>query len=166
MDETEGERPIEGTFLVTAADDATAVARSVPDGRVHPLSATPGTDEPLAEGEVVVGRLEPVGPAALTWCLAAVEKRFTVTIEESDEPPTAHERSLAPDEPGELVRRERAGEGELHVLAVPADPEGTREAVADVLADREGLTERAARLGVDRVVVRSEPGLVCVRYLP
>jgi hypothetical protein len=35
-----------------------------------------------------------------------------------------------------------------------------------VLADREGLTERAARLGVGRVVVRSEPGLVCVRYLP
>ena len=57
----------------------------------------------------------------------------------------------------------RAGEGELHVLTVPED--GTTDAVADVLDDEETLA-RAARLGVRRVEVRGESGVVSVRYLP
>jgi hypothetical protein len=71
---------------------------------------------------------------------------------------------MAADQPGgEVTRRERAGTGELHVLSVPeAD---TEQAVADVLADEATLV-RAARLGVGRVEVRNEPGLVSVRYLP
>jgi hypothetical protein len=36
----------------------------------------------------------------------------------------------------------------------------------DVIDDREGTLSRAARLGVNRVEVRSEPGVVAVRYLP
>jgi len=35
-----------------------------------------------------------------------------------------------------------------------------------VLADREATLSRAARLGVARVEVRSEPGVVSVRYMP
>ena len=62
-----------------------------------------------------------------------------------------------------MTRRERAGTGELHVLTVP-DGE-TEAAVADVLED-EATLARAARLGVERVEVRSEPGVVSVRYLP
>ena len=68
------------------------------------------------------------------------------------------------DEGVELTRRERAGTGEIHVLTVTESD--TEAAVADVLADTEGLRSRAARLGVERVVVRSAPGVVCVRYLP
>lgn len=152
-----------GTFLVTAADKSAAVLRDVTDGQVHALTDPPAD---LAAGEAVVGRVEPVPPMGVEWRLAAVEDRFAITVTESDEPPTTHERDLAPDAVGELVRRERAGEGELHVLTVPADGDATAEAVADVLGDEETLRERAARLGVSRVVVRSEPGLVCVRYLP
>lgn len=155
------EEPKSGTFLATAVDADAAVLRDVDDGRVHPVTDPPAD---LAPREAVVGRLEPAGPAAVRWRLAAVEERFPVSIERSEEPPTAHERGLAADAVGELVRRRRAGEGELHVLAVPED--ATEAAVADVLDDEDGLCARAARLGVSRVVVRSEPGLVCVRYLP
>lgn len=150
-----------GTFLVTAVDGGGAVLRDVDDGQVHTLADAP---DDLAVGEAVVGRVEPVPPMEVRWRLAAVEECFAVSVEESDEPPTAHERGLAAEEVGELVRRRRAGEGEIHVLTVPED--GTEAAVADVLSDGTGLRERAARLGVSRVVVRSEPGLVSVRYLP
>lgn len=155
------EEPTAGTFLVTAVDDASAVLRDVERGRVHTVGEPP---DDLSTGKAVVGRVEPVPPMGVRWRLAAVEERFAVAVAESDEPPTAHERDLAPDTVGDLVRRERAGEGELHVLRVPEDR--TDAAVADVLADEAGLRERAARLGVARVEVRSEPGLVCVRYLP
>jgi len=50
------------------------------------------------------------------------------------------------------------------VVTVPDD--GTSEAVDDIVDDREGTLSRAARLGVNRVEVRSEPGVVSVRYLP
>ncbi|MFB6301981.1 MAG: DUF5812 family protein [Haloferacaceae archaeon] len=155
------EEPAAGTFLVTAVDDASAVLRDVERGRVHTVTDPPAD---LAVGEGVVGRLEPVPPMGVRWRLADVEDRFAISVTESDEPPTAHERSLAPDAVGDLVRRERAGEGELHVLRVPEDR--TDAAVGDVLADETELRERAARLGVARVEVRSEPGVVCVRYLP
>lgn len=158
---TPAEGPVEGTFLATAVDDAAAVLRDVERGRVHTVTEPPAD---LAAGEAVVGRVEPVGPMGVRWRLAAVEDRFPVSVAESDEPPTAHARDLAPDAAGDLVRRARAGTGEIHVLAVPEDR--TEAAVSDVLDDATGLRERAARLGVTRVVVRSAPGIVCVRYLP
>lgn len=155
------EGAVEGTFLATAVDDETAVLRDVERGRVHTVTERPAD---LAVGEAVVGRVEPDGPMGVRWRLAAVEDRFAVSVAESDEPPTAHARDIAPEAVGDLVRRERAGTGEIHVLSVPED--GTDAAVSDVLDDATGLRERAARLGVSRVEVRSEPGLVCVRYLP
>lgn len=161
MPEDTEDRAVAGTFLVTAVDDAAAVLRDVDSGRIHAVTEPPAD---LAVGEAVVGRVEPIPPLGARWRLADVEERFAVTVAESDESPTAHERDLAPDEAGDLVRRKRAGEGELHVLAVPED--GTDAAVADVLGDEAGLRERAARLGVSRVEVRSAPGVVCIRYLP
>ncbi|PSQ32871.1 hypothetical protein BRD05_09605, partial [Halobacteriales archaeon QS_9_70_65] len=108
--------------------------------------------------------VEPEPPMEVTYALVEVDERRHVTVEESREPPTAQERAIAADQPdGELTRRERAGDGELHVLTVP-DGE-TEAAVADVLEDEATLV-RAARLGVGRVEVRSEPGVVSVRYLP
>lgn len=153
----------EGTFLVTEADAGTAVLRDVHDGQVHPLDSN--ADPALEPGEVVEGIVTARPPMEVTWALSAVTDRRTVRIEESDEPPTRLEREIAADQPiGEMTRRERAGTGELHVLTVPED--GTDAAVADVLDDREALRARAARLGVERVVVRSTSGVVSVRYLP
>jgi hypothetical protein len=69
----------------------------------------------------------------------------------------------AEQEVGELTTRERAGEGEVHVISVP--PGRTEQAVADVVEDETTLT-RAARLGVNRVEVRAAEGVLSVRYLP
>lgn len=148
------------TFLVTHAEGDSAVLKDVHDGQVHTLSANPGVEE----ADAVEATVAPDPPMNLTWSVVEVEERRALSTERSDEPPTAHERELAADQPvGEVERTERAGEGEIHVLTVP--PEETDEAVADVLDD-EGTLSRAARLGVSRVEVRSDDGIVCVRYMP
>lgn len=149
----------EGTFLVTHADEESAVLRDVADSQVHTLTENPGVES----GEVVEGRIAPEPPMEVVWRLVEVEERRTVPVERSPEPPTRHEQELAADETGELVTAERAGEGELHVLRVP--DERTDEAAADVVED-EATRARAARLGVSRVEVRAEDGVVSVRYLP
>ncbi|MFB6172245.1 MAG: DUF5812 family protein [Haloarculaceae archaeon] len=149
----------EGTFLVTHADGESAVLRDVVDSQVHTLADNPGVET----GEVVEGRIAPEPPMEVAWRLVSVEDRRTVPVERSPEPPTRQERDLSPDEPGEIATTDRAGEGEIHVLRVPA--EGTDEAVDDVVAD-EATLARAARLDVSRVEIRAEDGVVSVRYLP
>jgi hypothetical protein len=149
------------TFLVTAADDGSAVLSDVDDGQVHTLAENPGVEA----GEAIEGTVAPEPPMDVAWRLVDVAERWTISVEESSESPTTLERDLAADQAvGELTKRERAGVGEIHVLTVA---EGETDAtVADVLDDATGLRERAARLGVERVVVRSAPGVVSVRYLP
>lgn len=150
-----------GTFLVTAGDDGTAVLRDVTDGQVHTLAENPGLDA----GEAVEATVEPEPPMEVAWRVVDVAEQWAISIEESSESPTTLERDIADDQAvGELTERERAGTGEIHVLTVPEGK--TEAAVADVLDDAEGLRSRAARLGVGRVVVRSAPGVVSVRYLP
>lgn len=149
-----------GTFLVTAADEGSAVLRDVHSGQVYTLADNPG----LAAGETVVGAVAPVPPLETAWRLVETEERYRVTVEASDQAPTTQAHDLAPESVGEVARTERAGEGELHVIAVPEDD--TAASVADVLDDEEGLRARASRLGVRRVEVRSAPGVVSVRYLP
>jgi hypothetical protein len=150
-----------GTFLVTAADDDAAVLTDVDDGQVHTLASNPGVEA----GEAIEGTVEPEPPLEVAWRLVDVAEQWPISVEESSESPTTLERELAAEQAvGELTKRERAGIGEIHVLTV-AEGE-TDAAVADVLDDPAGLRERAARLGVERVVVRSAPGVVSVRYLP
>jgi hypothetical protein len=154
---------VEGTFLVTEADAeaGTAVLRNVDTGQVHALPENPGLDA----GDAVEGTVVPDPPMEVSYRLAEVTERRSISIEESPEPPTRRARDLAAEgEVGDLICEPRAGEGEIHVLAVPED--GTEAAVADVLGDREAALARAARLGVARVEVRSAPGVVSVRYLP
>ena len=151
----------EGTFLVTHADEESAVLKDVADGQVHTLASNPG----LSTEEVVNGVVSPDSSLGVTWQLVEFDGRRSLTIEESDEPPTARERELAAAQPvGELTRKERAGTGELHVITVAESD--TEAAVTDVLEDRETTLARAARRGVSRVEIRSEPGVVAVRYLP
>jgi hypothetical protein len=150
-----------GTFLVTAADDGSAVLTDVDDGQVHPLAANPGVET----GEAVAGTIVAEPPLETTWRLVESTEQWAIDIEESDESATSLARDVAAaQDAGEMSRRERAGTGEIHVITVPED--GTDAAVADVLEDATGLRSRAARLGVSRVVVRSAPGVVSVRYLP
>jgi hypothetical protein len=150
-----------GTFLVTHADDDSAVLTDVHDGQVHTLAANPG----LAADEAVTGTLRPVPPMAVAWAVDEIDERWAISVEDSDLAPTRQEREIADGQAvGELTRQERAGEGELHVITVPE--EGVEQAVADVLDDAAGLRSRAARLGVNRVEVRSAAGVVSVRYVP
>jgi hypothetical protein len=149
------------TFLVTAADEDSAVLKDVADGQVHTLSSNPG----VSTEEAVEGTVAPEPPLNVSWRLADVDRQWTLSLERSDERPTALARDIAANQPvGELTRRERAGTGELHVITVP-DAE-TEQAVEDVLDDRETTLARAARLGVARVELRAEPGVVVVRYMP
>jgi len=151
---------LEGHFLVTHADEGSAVLKDVDRGQVHTLADNPGVEA----GDVLEGAVEPEPPMEVAYTLVEVETRRHLTVEESPEPPTTQEREIAADQSvGEVTRRERAGTGELHVLTVP--DEETEAAVTDVLEDEATLV-RAARLGVERVEVRSDPGVVSVRYLP
>ncbi|PSP67946.1 hypothetical protein BRC79_06130 [Halobacteriales archaeon QH_8_67_27] len=150
----------EGTFVVTEADPESAILRDVNDGQIHTLGSNPG----LAVGEAIEATLAPEPPMEVVWDVEETTRQFSVSVEESAEPPTQQALDLAADQPvGEVVTRERAGTGEVHVLTVPE--ENTEAAVADVLDD-DATVERAARIGVERVEIRSEPGVVSVRYLP
>jgi hypothetical protein len=150
-----------GTFLVTHADDESAVLTDVHDGQVHTLAGNPG----VSADEAITGTVRPVPPMGVSWELAEIDEQWAISVEDSDLTPTQQEREIADGQAvGELTRQERAGEGELHVITVPED--GVEQAVADVLDDPEGLRSRAARLGVNRVEIRSDEGVVSVRYVP
>ena len=150
----------EGVFLVTHAEEASAVVRNVDSGQVHTLSTNPGVEE----GDVVEGSVAPDPPMNVSWQLVEITERRSVPVERSSESPTRQSLDVAADQStGELARRERAGEGEIHVLTVPE--EDTEEAVEDVVSD-DVTRARAARMGVARVEVRSAPGVVVVRYMP
>lgn len=151
-----------GTFVVTHADEATAVVRDVETAQVHTLSSNPGLDE----RDVVEATIEPDPPLEVAWQVTAVEDRRQVDVIDSDLSPTRQSMEIAADaEVGDVVRTERAGTGEVHVLAVP--PEDVEGAAADVLEDEETVA-RAARLEAVRVEVRRAPdeGVLSVRYLP
>lgn len=150
----------EGRFLVTHADGDSAVLKDVESGQVHTLGDNPGVED----GEVIEGVLAPEPPMEVTYRLVETERLRRLSVGESSEPPTQQEREIAESQAvGEVTRRERAGSGEIHVLTVPEDRTDT--AVEDVLDDEATLV-RAARLGVNRVEIRSETGLISVRYLP
>ncbi|GAA0226443.1 DUF5812 family protein [Haladaptatus pallidirubidus] len=148
------------TFLVTHAEEESAVLKDVHDGQVHALSENPGVETHDAVDATVAA--EP--PMEMTWEVVEIDDQRPLRVHESEEPPTVQERDIAEEqEIGDLERTERAGIGEIHVLSVSADE--TDAAVSDVLED-EGTLARAARLGVNRVEIRSEDGVVSVRYLP
>lgn len=150
-----------GTFLVTAADEDSAVLRNVESGRVFTLSSNPGVEL----HDAVTGAVAPDPPLEVTWRLVEIDRRWRVALERSEESPTAKSAELAAEQDvGDLARMERAGTGEVHVLTVP--PERTDQAVTDVLDDEEVTRARAARLGVNRVEVRAADGVVSVRYVP
>lgn len=168
--ESEEADPTEGTFLVTYTDMDTdsAVLRDVETGQIHTLSSVPSGDaaESIETGDVLTGTLVEDRPLGVTWTIETIDDHEPITLERSEEAPTAQDHSIAADQGiGELTVEERAGVGELHVITV--EPGATEEAADDVVDD-EATIVRAARLGVARVVVRTNDsaGIVSVRYLP
>lgn len=151
-----------GTFLVSESDDETAILTDVANSQVHPLGEQP--DPPLEQGEIVEATLVAEPPTTAIYTLETVETRRTIPVEHSPESPTKQEQEIAAEQDvGELTREPRAGKGEIHVLTVPADR--TEQAVQDVVDDPQTVA-RAARLGVDRVEIRADRGVLSVRYLP
>ena len=147
-----------GTFLVTSADEGSAVLSSVTDGQVCPLGSNPG----LEAGEVVAGRLEPEGPLGVTWHAADVAERWTPEVVTVDESPGTRAREAAEElDPGRLAQLQTEA-GELHVITVPTE---RTEAAAEEIATDETTLRIAARLGARRVEVRAAAGVVGVRYL-
>jgi hypothetical protein len=147
------------TFVVLRADDATAMLRST-EGQVITLDLREDGPD-LVRGEVLDATVE-TGPMGVTYRLAEVTERRHVDVVDSDLTPTTRSREVAETlTTGDIERYERAGDGEVHVLAVP-DPE---QAAEDVIGD-DATLERAARLGAVRVEVRRGDGMVSVRYLP
>jgi len=154
------EGAITGTFLVTEADAESAVLREVHEGRIHTLAENPG----LEAGQVLEATIAPEPPLEVAWTVADLAAARTIPVEAHPEPPTRASMAAAEGQAvGELTRRERAGDGEIHVITVPEGE--TAAAVEDLVADETTVTT-AARLGVARVEVRSSDGVVSVRYLP
>ncbi|MEZ3143742.1 DUF5812 family protein [Halobaculum sp. MBLA0143] len=152
---------VTGTFLVTHADEESAVLRDADTGQVHTLSENPGLDAET----VIEATVTPEPPMGVTYDVREVAERREVAVRASGETPTTQAREIAAEQSvGEVTRQERAGDGELHVLTVPDDR--TEVAVDDVVNDRETRLLQAARAGASHVEVRSEEGVVSVRYLP
>lgn len=160
--ETDGGGPTASTFVVTHADEGSAVLRDVETAQLHTLSSNPD----LVEREVLEATLRPEPPLEVAWEVTEIVDRRTVDVVDSDLSPTTREREVAAEQsPGELETLERAGTGEIHVLSVP--PGEVEDAAADVLEDLETVA-RAARLDAVRVEVRRDDaeGVLSVRYLP
>lgn len=148
------------TFLVTHVDEGAAILRDVHDAEIHTLEGSAD----FQAGEVLEATIAAQPPMEAVWSTVEVERRRTIPVEESPESPTRLARELAAEQAvGEVTTTERAGEGELHVLTVPA--ERTADAAEAVREDPETVA-RAARLGVERVGIRAADGVVSVRYLP
>lgn len=148
------------TFLVTSAEAESAILSDVRNGQVHTLSENPGVEQ----GDVLEATIAPEPPMDVTYTVVEVAERKEIPVRVSAESPTKQVREMAADlETGELETTERAGIGEVHVLAV--DPNGVEAAVEDVEEDEQTVA-RAARIGIDRVEIRSGEDFVSVRYLP
>jgi hypothetical protein len=185
-----------GTFIVSSADETAIVIQDVATTQVHTvqtsdLAAAIADHSPPAAAIGDDGELEPgtvldettLVPAAdgVRWTVDTVGTVRWIPIERVDLEPTKRSRDTAREaETGDLTTHERAGEGAVHVLAVP--PDRVAGAATDVVEDS-ATRRRAARLGVDRVEIRTgttgagdslreptdggnETGVVSVRYLP
>ncbi|WP_336036185.1 DUF5812 family protein [Halobacterium yunchengense] len=148
------------TFLVTSADDGSAVLSDVRDAQVHTLSENPGVEA----GDVLEATVAPDPPMNVTYSVVEVAERKRIPVTATDESPTRQAAELADGlAVGDLETTERAGVGEVHVLRVPEG--GVADAVEAVRTDDQTVA-RAARIGVERVEIRSGEDFVSVRYLP
>jgi hypothetical protein len=183
-----------GTFLVKSADETAVVLQDVETAQVHTVAAmdveaaleTAGIDPGGDAAAVEVGTVfeeTTIAPAAdgVRWTVETLGEARRIPVDRVELEPTKRSREAARElAPGELATYERAGEGSIHVLAVSQERlDGT---ASDILDDS-ATQRRAARLGVDRVEIRTGTtgnesteeqtagseetrGVVSVRYVP
>jgi len=148
-----------GTFVVIAADEESAVLRSVSDSQVHTLDENPG----LSADTILEATIASKPPMDVVWTVESIETTRTIDVAVVDEGPTEASRTVAADlDEGSVRVHHGIEDGEVHVLKVPAN--GIEETVSSVRADLETVV-RAARLGAGRVEIRKGAGIVAVRYL-
>ncbi|MDY6764928.1 MAG: DUF5812 family protein [Halobacteria archaeon] len=148
-----------GVFVVTHADENSAILKDVSDNQVHTLSSNPGVEE----NEVIEGVLDTEPPMNVTWELTDIERRWSVSIRSINESPSERALEVADSKDMGEVHVEDLRNGTLHVLTTP--PDITEVAVEDILNDESTLV-RAADLGAKKVEIRAEEGVISVRYLP
>lgn len=149
-----------GTFVATHVDEASAVLQEVDTAQVHTIDESPS----FPAGTVIEGTIATKPPMEVVWELQDIDDQRQIELVETELSPTTQAQAAVADEaPGTVTRIEREGDGELHVLRVPAGEEAAT--VTEILDDDETIA-RAARLGVVRVELRAGDGVVSVRYLP
>ena len=147
-----------GRFFVTHVDSNSAILKDVFDGGVYSVEDSSS----IEPNQVVECTLKAVPPMLVTWEFQTIQTQWSLDIEYNSTPPATQARSLAKDgSPGELIQEPLEREGELHVLPVPESE--TDAIVDDIIAD-EATRVRAARMESNRVEVRSQPGLITIRY--
>jgi len=153
--------PIDGRFVVTATDAESLMLRAVASAQILTLVDPPD----LPRWTVLDATLVPADGLGVTVRIGTLREHFRVDIVSQDERPTARSRETAASlTAGASSFLPRADAGGTDVIAL-ADTDHT-EARAAMAADVASLVNRAARLDVRRVELRSAPGLLSVRYLP
>ena len=164
----------QGTFLVTHADDDSAVLKDTADGQVHTLATNPSLDasagsvgdesadeEALAAGDAIEATIAPEPPLEVAWELREVESRRSLTVRRSSEPPTTQEREVGRPHQGRLVVEDVRD----RVLDLPrwygehvdlADPRSLT--TGEIAAEQdEGDLTRRERAGVGEIHVLTVP---------
>jgi len=152
----------ESTFLVTHVESDSAVLKDVHDGQVHTLSSNPG----LTVDDALEATVAPDPPMEVTYQIVEIMEQRALDSGKRRAPDGP--RARARDRDGDRRARPRGTRGRRRDPRVDAARRrhrgrGFGRVIDD---DREATLSRAARLGVNRVEVRSEPGVVSVRYMP
>ena len=161
-DDDGGPETATGTFYVKAAEDVAVILHEVDSTQIFTLIENPGFEV----HDIVEASLVAQPPMEVSYLIDELEAHYTIPIETSPEPPTQRNREIGSElDPMEAVAVEREGEGEIHLLRTEDD---AVERTADELHDDEMTYKNAARLGVNRVEIRTDEdeGLVSIRYLP
>jgi hypothetical protein len=151
-----------GTFYVKHVEESAVTLHEVETTQIFTLVESPGFEV----HEIVEASLIAQPPMQVSYRINEIESRRKIPVETSSEPPTTKASKVAGElDEGDAIAIEREGEGEIHILNVPADH--VEQAAEDLLED-EMTYKNAARYGVERVEIRTdaEDGVVTIRYLP
>ncbi len=151
-----------GTFYVKHTEETAVTLHEVHTAQIFTLVENPD----LEPHQIIEATLIAQPPMEISYVIDELESQRTIPVETSNEPPTRQVMEMGAEmETGQAAAIERAGTGEIHILAV--DPEQTAHTAEDV-TDDEMTYKNAARYGIDRVEIRTDDaaGIVSIRYLP
>jgi len=159
-DEGDEMEEVTSRFYVKHTEDVAVTLHEIDSEQIYTLIENPG----LETHQILDATITENPPLGVSYVLEEIHSQETIPVEYSDEPPTRQVQQIVTDmEHGQAVAIEREGEGEIHVLHV--DPDDTAE-TAEGIDDDETTYKNAARYGIERVEVRTDEGIVSIRYLP